>query len=100
MLSTENLVNGYKLLDDCFTLHVVWSLLIFDWTCFISNTMQDMSLTCFVVTVKQKEKNLPPPLHIMASRYYRYTTYGIRARVEKLRPIGLKMLPHACLNND
>ena len=88
MLSIENLVNGYKLSDDCFT------LLDFDWTCYILNTMQDMSLTCFVVAVKQKKKNLPPPLHIMASGYHRYITYGIRARVETLGPIGLKMFLH------
>ena len=44
------------------------------------------------------EKNFYPLLHIMASRYDRYITYGIRARVETLRPIGLKMLPHALFN--
>ena len=31
-------------------------------------------------------------------RYKGYVTYGIRARVEKLGPIGLKMLPHALFN--
>ena len=32
----------------------------FDWTCYILNTMQDMSLTCFVVAVKQKKKKFTP----------------------------------------
>ena len=60
MLSTENLVNGYKLSDGCITLRVVHPFL--DWPCSILNTISDMSLTCFVITAKQKEnKNILTP---------------------------------------
>ena len=42
--------------------------------------------------------NTYPFLHMAVMRYKGYVTYGIRARVEKLGPIGLKMLPHALFN--
>ena len=56
MLSTENLVNGYKLSDGCITLRVVHPFL--DWPCSILITISDMSLTCFVITPKQTEQNI------------------------------------------
>ena len=93
MLSSENLVNGYKLLDDCFTLHVVWSLLILIGHVFILNTMQDMSLTCFVVTVKQK-KNFTPSFTQNGIEGLQVHHIWYQSEVEMLRPIGLKMLQH------
>ena len=59
MLSTENLVNGYKLSDGCITLRIVQPFL--DWPCSILITTSDMSLTCFVITAKQKEKKILTP---------------------------------------
>ena len=53
----------------------------------------------FVATVN--ENNFAPLSPIMVSRYKRYITYGIRARVKTLGPIGFKMFSaYFVLTND
>ena len=42
---------------------------------------------------KKRKKKLYPFSHIMASRYKRYITYGMRARVETLGPIWAQNTP-------
>ena len=55
-----------------------------------------MTLTCLAHFCINSESQILPPHfpHINGIGYKGYVTDGIKARVEMLRPIGLKMLPH------
>ena len=53
-------------------------------------------LILLVATANEKNKFLPPLSHIMVSRYKRYITYGIRAKVKMLGPDGLINMQVCC----
>ena len=93
MLSTENLVNGYKLSDCCITLRVVQPF--FDWPCSILITISDMSLTCFVITAKQKENK-----NILTPSFTHNGIDGIKGVLHMVSEHRLKHLGLSGLKND
>ena len=90
------LKDGCKLSDDCFTMCVVLILTNLVGRVPFNVLKKKKSATnmfdSLVVTAKQNY--FTPFSHITTLGYERYVTYGIRARVEMLGPIGLKMILH------
>ena len=83
LISVER--HGGKLYHVCFTNCVVLTLT--NWLgMFHLNAMKNLSLTFWLIcsNIEAKEKNIFPFLLIMELRYKRYSTYGIRARLQHL----------------